>query len=217
MAKRLALPNGATVQLATSFDDPVEFTSITNASPPVLTSTTHGLLAGDYVVVTSGWCELDQQAYKVGVVTADTFTLIGANTTNTTKFPAGGGAGSVKQVEAWVDLPCITNSALTGGEPQYVDVECLQEDNPKRLFNGMSPIDWQISIADDDNNTSIDLLEDLTETQDTSVMRVILRSLAEKLYAGSFAISPDSTLSRGEVMVRTVGVAVSKITKYKAP
>lgn len=217
MAKRLALPNGATVQIATGLDAPIAFTAITNASPPVVTSTAHGLLAGDYVVVSSGWCELDQQAYKVGAVDTDSFTLVGANTTNTTKYPAGGGAGSVAAVEGWVDLPCITNSALTGGEPQYVDVECLQEDNPKRLFNGMSPIDWQVSIADDDGNTSIDILEDLTETQETSVMRVILRSLAEKLYAGSFAISPDSTLSRGEVMTRTVGVAVSKITKYKAP
>lgn len=217
MAQRLALPNGATVQIATALDTPIAFTAITNATPPVLTSTGHGLLEGDIVVVSSGWCELDQQAYKVGVVTADTFTLVGANTTNTTKYPAGGGAGTVATVEGWSDLPCITSSALSGGEPQYVDVECLQEDNAKRLFSGMSPIDWQISIADDDTNASIDILEELTDTQATSVMRVILRSLAEKLYAGSFAISPDATLTRSEVMTRTVGVAVSKITRYKAP
>lgn len=217
MAKRLALPNGATVQVATALGDAITVTAITNAAPPVLSATAHGLTAGDYVVVSSGWCELDQQAYKVGVVTADTFTLIGANTTNTTKYPAGGGAGSVQEVEGWSDLPCITESALAGGEPQYTDVECLQEDNPKRLFNGFSPIDWTLSVADDDTNPSIAILEDLSDTQETSVIRVILRSLAEKLYAGSISISPDSTLTRGEVMTRAVAVAVSKITKYPAP
>lgn len=217
MAKRMALPNGATVQIATALDDAIVFTAITNAAPPVLTSVGHGLTAGDYVIVSSGWCELDQQAYKVGVVTADTFTLIGANTTNTVKYPPGGGAGSVNQVLDWQDVPCITDSSLSGGEPQYVDVECLQEDNPKRLFNGFSPIDWTMQVSDDDTNPSIAILEDLSDTQETSVLRIILRSLKEKLYAGSFSISPDSTMSRGEVMTRAVGIAVSKITKYPAP
>lgn len=217
MAKRMALPNGVKADIATGLDDAIVFTSITNAAPPVLSSAAHGLVAGDYVVVSSGWCELDQQAYKVGAVTTDTFTLLGANTSDALKYPAGGGAGSVQKVEGWQEVPCITDSSLSGGEPQYVDVECLQEDNPKRLFNGFSPIDWTMQVSDDDTNPSIAILEDLSESQQTSVMRMRLRSRAEKLYAGSFAISPDSTMTRGEVMTRAVAIAVTKITKYPAP
>lgn len=217
MAKRMALPNGAVVQIATALDDAIVFTAISNAAPPVLSSVAHGLVAGDYVIVTSGWCELDQQAYKVGTVTDDTFTLLGANTTDTLKYPPGSGAGTVNQIEDWQDVPCITDSSLSGGEPQYVDVECLQEDNPKRLYNGMSPIDWTMQVADDDTNPSMAIFEDLTDTQETSVMRIVLRSRAEKLYAGSFAISPDSTMTRGQVMTRAVGIAVNKITRYPAP
>src|SRR5690606_19833177 len=100
---------------------------------------------------------------------------------------------------------------------QWTEVSCLQEDNTKRLFNGFSPLDWTLQVADDDTNPSIAVIEELSETQDVSMIRVVLRSLAEKLYPGIITISPDSTMTRGEVMTRAVAVAVSKVTKYPAP
>lgn len=217
MAKRLALPNGATVQIATSLSAAIPFTAITNAAPPVVTATAHGLTAGDYVMVQSGWCELDGRVFKIATSTADSFSLVGADTTDTTKFSPGQGAGGVEEITGWTDLPCIVNSATNGGEQQFTEVACLQEDSPTNLPNGFSAATLSFDISDDDSSTAIEIMEELTEDQETSVVRVGLRTGKEILYPGYVSITPFPTLTRGEVMTRTVSVAIKKVTKYKAP
>ncbi len=217
MSKRLALPNGATVQIATAFGAAISFTAITNAAPPVVTATAHGLIDGDYVMVQSGWCELDGRAFKVGAVDTDSFTLVGADTTDTVKYPAGSGAGSVQKITSWTDLPCIVNSSTTGGEQQFTEVACLQEDSPTNLPNGFSAASLSFDVSDDDSSAAIEIMEDLTEAQDTSVVRVLLRTMKEILYPGYVSITPFPTLTRGEVMTRTVSVSIKKVTRYKAP
>ncbi len=218
MAKRLALPNGATVQIATAFGAPKTVDSITNAAPPVLDATAHGLTAGDYVMVESSWCEIDGRAFKVGVTDVDTVTLVGADTTNTTKYPAGGGVpASLLEVTGWTDLPCITDSSMTGGEAQFTEVACLQEDSPTNLPNGFSAATMQFTVSDDDNSAAIGIIEALSEDQEMSVIRVVLRGGKEILYPGYVSITPAPTLTRGEVMTRVVSISLSKITKYAAP
>lgn len=218
MAKRLALPNGATVQIATAFGTPVAYTAISNAAPPVLDADAHGLTANDYVLVESSWCEIDGRAFKVGVTDVDTVTLVGANTVNTTKFPpAGGVPGNLLEVTGWTDLPCITDSSMTGGEAQFTEVACLQEDSPTNLPNGFSAATMSFTVSDDDGSAAIGIIEALSEDQEMSVIRVVLRGGKEILYPGYISITPAPTLTRGEVMTRTVSISISKITKYAAP
>lgn len=217
MAKRLALPNGATVQIATGFAAPKAVTSISNAAPPVLESDAHGLTAGDYVMVESAWCEIDGRAFKVGVTDVDTVTLVGANTTSTTKYPTGGGVpANLLEVSGWTDMPCITDSSMTGGEAQFTEVACLQEDSPTNLPNGFSAATMSFTVSDDDGSAAIGIIEALSEEQERSVIRVVLRGGKEILYPGYVSITPAPTLTRGEVMTRTVSISISKITKYAA-
>lgn len=217
MAKRMELPNGAKVHTALELSASVPITAISNANPAVVTATSHGLTAGDYVIVSSTWCELDGKAFRVGVTDVDTFTLIGADTTDTTDYSPGGGAGSFQSVESWTEVPCVTETSLTGGEAQWTEVACLQEQSTTRLFNGFSPIDWQMSVTDLDGNPAIERFEAVTKSQELTVTRITLKSGKVKLYPGIHIISPDSTMVRGEVMVRTLNIAVTDITKYPAP
>lgn len=217
MAKRMELPNGAKVHTALSMGAPVTITAITNANPAVVTAGSHGLTAGDYVIINSPWCELDGRAFRVGVTDVDTFTLIGADTSDTTDFSPGGGAGSFQEVVSWTEVPCVTDTSLTGGEAQWTEVGCLQEQKTTRLFNGFSPIDWQMSVVDLDGNPAIERFEKVTKSQEPTITRITLKSGKVKLYPGIHIISPDSTMTRGEVMVRTLNIAVTDITKYLAP
>jgi hypothetical protein len=217
MAKRMELPNGAKVHTALSMGAPVTITAITNANPAVVTAASHGLTAGDYVIINSPWCELDGRAFRVGVTDVDTFTLIGADTSDTTDFSPGGGAGSFQEVVSWTEVPCVTEINLTGGEAQWTEVGCLQEQKTTRLFNGFSPIDWQMSVVDLDGNPAIERFEEVTKSQEPTVTRITLKSGKVKLYPGIHIISQDSTMARGEVMVRTLNIAVTDITKYPAP
>lgn len=217
MAKRMELPNGAKVHTALSMGAPVTITAITNDNPAVVTAASHGLTAGDYVIINSPWCELDGRAFRVGVTDVDTFTLIGADTSDTTDFSPGGGAGSFQEVVSWTEVPCVTDTSLTGGEAQWTEVGCLQEQKTTRLFNGFSPIDWQMSVVDLDGNPAIERFEKVTKSQEPTITRITLKSGKVKLYPGIHIISPDSTMTRGEVMVRTLNIAVTDITKYPAP
>jgi len=213
----MELPNGAKVHTALSMGAPVTITAITNANPAVVTAASHGLTAGDYVIINSPWCELDGRAFRVGVTDVDTFTLIGADTSDTTDFSPGGGAGSFQEVVSWTEVPCVTEINLTGGEAQWTEVGCLQEQKTTRLFNGFSPIDWQMSVVDLDGNPAIERFEEVTKSQEPTVTRITLKSGKVKLYPGIHIISQDSTMTRGEVMVRTLNIAVTDITKYPAP
>lgn len=214
MAKRVALPNGAVVQIASGYGTAIPFTTISNAAPPLVNANAHGLTADDYVLVDSGWCELDGRGYKVGVTDVDTLTLKGADTTDTTFFPPGSGSGDLLPVSGWVDLPCITDSALNGGEPQSVTVACLQEKNESEIPNGYSAQSMQFTIAYDPKSASLPILKDLTKREARSMIRVIVPGMVELIYPGYISLSPAPTLTRGEVMTRVLTVRISEITEY---
>lgn len=50
--------------------------------------------------MTSGWAKLDSRVVRVANISADTFELEGVDTTSTTSYPAGGGAGSAAKANA---------------------------------------------------------------------------------------------------------------------
>lgn len=65
---------------------PIGATAISKAAPAVVTVATGdaaSLLAGDYIkVIDSGWPELDGKSFSVGTITADSFPLLGSDTTD---------------------------------------------------------------------------------------------------------------------------------------
>ena len=91
-------PTGTITSVATAFAPVKTTTGITNAAEGVVSSTAHGLANGDIVEITSGWGRLNKRAFRVKAVTADAFTLEGANTTNTEFYPSGSGGGSARAI-----------------------------------------------------------------------------------------------------------------------
>lgn len=92
------LPNGSTVDLAATYGNSVIITAISNAATAVVTAAAHGLSDGDYVEITSGWLGLNGRIFRVDNTTTGTFELEGINTTDTNRYPSGGGAGSLREV-----------------------------------------------------------------------------------------------------------------------
>lgn len=218
MAKRMKLPNGVKVFIATAFDTAISVDSISNAAPPIIEADAHGLVANDYVLVESAWCELDGRAYKVGVTDVDTLTLLRADTSDTLVFSPGGGVpASLLPVAGWTELPCITDSSVTGGEAQYTEVACLQEQNSTNLPNGFSPMTVSYTVSDDDGSTAIPIIEAISKAQETSVILLRFPNGKEILQPGYVSITPVPTLTRGEVMTRTISIALSDTTTYPAP
>ena len=85
------LPNGATLQIASTYGPAIPVTALSNANPAVASAAAHGLTDGDIIAVTSGWTRLNDRAARVANSLTGTFALENVNTTNLQPEPAGYG------------------------------------------------------------------------------------------------------------------------------
>jgi hypothetical protein len=68
---------GSSIQFSQTFAGAKTVTVASNANPAVLTSVAHGYSTNDEVLFTSGWEDATDTVWKVNVLTADTFNLLG--------------------------------------------------------------------------------------------------------------------------------------------
>jgi len=73
---------------------PKTITGISAANPAVVTSTAHGLATGDVVTIAAvvGMTQVNGQSYVIKNLTANTFELVGCNSTSFTAYTSGGTA-----------------------------------------------------------------------------------------------------------------------------
>ncbi|PIB54507.1 phage tail tube protein, partial [Pseudomonas sp. 2995-1] len=143
------LPNGGTFQHAATYGAALAFAAISNASEAVATVVGGTIAAGDIVLLTSGWSKLDSKVVRVKAATATAITLEGIDTTDTQVFPAAGGAGTMRKVLTWVQIPQISDVAFSGGEQNYLDVVFLEDDQGKQIPTDKSAASMVLTIADD--------------------------------------------------------------------
>lgn len=84
---------GTTFQVVTGFGTPATgLTAITKANPAVVSDVGHGLTTGDVVKLADivGMTELNDGIFVVETLTADTFALVGVDSTNYDAYVSGG-------------------------------------------------------------------------------------------------------------------------------
>src|SRR5690348_4153992 len=96
-------PNGTVFSVSTALATAIAISGITNADPGVAT-TTVAPTDGAIGVVTSGWPTLNNRVVRTANGSGTTFELEGIDTTDTTVYPAGAGAGTFQPVSTWVTL-----------------------------------------------------------------------------------------------------------------
>ncbi|NBB11824.1 phage tail protein [Pseudomonas sp. SLFW] len=209
MAKSIALPNGATFDLATGFAASKIISAISNASPAVATAAANGLADGAIILVDSGWGKLNGRAVRVTAAGTDAFSLENINTTNTDFFTAGGGAGSFQAVSGWVGITKVTGTQFSGGEQQFTTVGYLEDDDDHQYPTNRSPMSIAITVEDQPTAAYVPVAENYTNNKTQSVLRLNLPSGDKILYPGYCTITDTPTLSRNELMTRTVNFALS--------
>ncbi len=97
--------------------------AITNAATAVATlEASHGVIVGDFIELTSGWDLANGRVFRVSAVATNDVTLEGFDTSNTAKYPAGTGTGTVREITAWTTLSQITPGfSVAGGEQNFAD------------------------------------------------------------------------------------------------
>ncbi len=203
----VTLPNGATVEIASGLSAAITVSAVTNASPAVATAT-NTYVAGDFVVVTSGWSRLTDKVVRVSAPTAGNFALEGIDTTSTTIYSVGAGAGTSKKVTGWTQLQQILTSSSNGGEQQFLDYQFLEADAAKRIPTFKSPAGLTFTVADDPTLAGYILAKQANDDRLARAVRVNLPNGAKLLYNAYISLAPSPTLSVNEVMAVEVTLSL---------
>lgn len=210
------VPTGTTFQLYTSLATAKVISAISNAAEASVSSTAHGYSNGDVVFIESGWGRLNKRAFKIKSVTTDAFVLEGMNTTNTTFYPSGAGAGNAYKAMTPVQVTQVLASNSQGGEPQTVNYKYLESDVQFSINDGFSAVQRQLEVdADALGTPAYVLLQTLTETGASTVLKTILKNGSYTLTPGTVAMNEEVILQDGQVnRVRVAFSASNRSTRY---
>ena len=146
----ITLTTGSTLSVAKTYVASLSFSAATNASPCALTVVGSTIVAGDYVEVNSGWGLLDKRLVRAGAGTSATsIVLEGIDTTDTTKYPAGAGVGSVRKVSAWTQISQVKSISASGGAQQYADVTSIVDVVTRQIPTVRGAVEMTVDVFDD--------------------------------------------------------------------
>jgi hypothetical protein len=210
------VPTGSTFFIATAFGSAMTVTAITNATEAIVSATAHGFANGDIVEMTSSWGRLQKRAYRAKSVAANTFVLEGADTTNVTFFPAGGGAGSARKVSTLVQITTVMNPNASGGEAKKVTYKFIESDVEYSINDGFSAVNRSMELdADSIGSPGYTALKSLTEIQSDTILKTISKNGAFTLLPCTVALNEEVVYQDGQInRVKVDFSGNNKSTRY---
>ena len=149
----ITITTGSTLSVAKTYGPSIAFSTITHASDAVITtSSAHSVAVGEYVEVLSGWGRLNNRIARAKTgTTGSTLVLENINTTDTTKYPAGTGGGSIRRIAAssWTQLTQVKSISASGGTQNFADVTDISDVVEKKIPTTRAAIDVTIETYDD--------------------------------------------------------------------
>lgn len=208
------LPNGAILSIATAFAAALTVTAATNEDGCELT-VTNTLADGDFVEYNSGWTKADNRIFRVTGATGTTLVLEGLDTSDTERFPAGSGTGTIRKITSWQQLSKISNFAKTGGEPQTTTEQYLEDDFETEYTTITSAMAFTFDIADNVTNPGYLALKDISDVQGDTALRISLKNGAKLLYKVGVFLSEDPTMEVNTIMKVSSRLSIkNKVVRY---
>lgn len=214
-----SIPNGAQLYMGLTYSSDKVITAITNANPPVASSTAHGLSANDVVVLNTGWSDFQDRTVKVTAPDANTFGILldDDDTTDVNRFPSGGGAGKAKKVETWVEITQILNSATEGGDPTYVTGKPLNPPIEFRIPTGNSASGWNLDLGYDRSLPWYPALQNVSRSRTSQAFKLRLVSGDEIYYNCVVFFNGQPSLNVDQVMIVKASLSFQGLyTSYEA-
>lgn len=197
----VSLPNGSIVAIASGYGASKSMTAISNATEAVATlESSHGVVENDYLEVTSGWSRLNSRIVRADSVSTNDVTFEDINTSSTSRYPAGSGTGSIREISGWTQIPQIIGSTSEGGEQQFTTYQLLEADSEVRIPTTKSPAGITFTVADDPTLPGFVLIQAANDDRLPRAIRVTLSNGAILLYNAYVSLSPIPTLTVNEVM-----------------
>ena len=151
------LSTGSTISVARQYGAAITVSAAANsvsagatATTTLTTSSAHSLVKDDWVEITSGWGRLNNRIARCTTgTTASTIVLENIDTFDTSKYPAGSGAGSVRKITSWTALSQIKSISSSGGEQQFADATSLDDTSERKVPTKKSAVTMSLEVFDD--------------------------------------------------------------------
>jgi len=210
------VPTGSNFFVASTFGTDKTVTTVTNATEASVSSTAHGFTAGDFVEVTSGWGRLNKRCFRIKTVVADSFVLEGADTSNTSLFPAGTGTGTVRKVTAWTQITTVMSPSASGGDPKTVTYKFIDSDVEYMINDGFTATSYTIELdADSVSTAGYIALKALTDVQTNTVLKIVMRSGSILLIPCTCALNESVSFTDGQInKVKAAFNGNNRLTRY---
>ncbi|MEY5098888.1 MAG: hypothetical protein RJA36_1607 [Pseudomonadota bacterium] len=212
------VPTGTTFHIASAYGSNLPFTTASNATECVLgMASTTGLANGDIVEVTSGWGRLNLRLVRLKSVVLNTsVTLEGIDTSSTTFFPAGSGAGTVRKVSTFTQLQQVLGIQSSGGDPKNVNYKYYESDVEFQINDGFSATTMTLELdADSIGTAGYTAAKSLTDTQSNTGLRINTRNGAVIYQPCTVALNEAVQFQDGQVnRVRLAINSNNRLVRY---
>ena len=213
----VSLPNGAVVAIASAYTAAKTITAVTNAAEASVSSVAHGFTTGDILEMTSGWSRLNGRIVRVKSATTDAYVLEGIDTTSTSLYPVGGGAGSARKVSTWQQITQVLEFTTSGGEQQFVTYSFLEEDVEHQIPTVKSASSFALTIGDDATLPWYGILSTANDDRVPRAVSVVLPSGSAIYYNGYVTLNKTPTLTKNELMgLQSTVSLTAEPTRYAA-
>ncbi|PVX86479.1 phage tail tube protein [Paraburkholderia unamae] len=175
--------------------------AITNANPAVATATAHGFTAGQEILFASGWEDASDAVFRVDAPDADTFSLLGLDTTDLNLFPAGHGAGSAQVIlpTDWVEVPQVLTIGSSGGDPKFTTVAPLAKRNEQSVPTGFGATSVALTLAHDAGDADYQKMVSISRARRTVAFKLTLANGAASYGYGYLSVNEMPKLSSQQV------------------
>ena len=202
-----SLPEGSSQQFSNTLASAKTVTAITNANPAVATCTGHGYTTGDEIMLSSGWEDATDSVYKIEAVDANSFKILGLDTTNTSFFPTGSGGGSAQKLSAWTAIPQVLTISASGGDARFTDVNPLAKRNGIRIPTGFNATSITLSLGFDATNASYKSMVGISRSLSKVAFKQVLSGGSTQYGWGYMTVSEFPKLNNNSV--NTVDAALT--------
>ena len=204
-----SFPEGAKFYYSTTFAAAKTLATMSNANPTVCGSVAHGYSDGDELLLTSGWEDATDSVYKADQLTADTFSLLGLDTTNTGFFASGGGANSTTQkISGWTEIPQILTIGTTGGDPRYTQIQPLARRNSINVPTGFNGTNVTLTLGHDASNATFQAMLGISRSLTKCAFKLVLSGGAVTYGYGYMACSEFPTLNVNQANAVTAALTM---------
>lgn len=169
------------VAIQSALGSELTISAITKASPGVVTSTAHGLLDGDYVVLTvEGMHQLNGRVFRVDNKTNDTIELEGEDTTLFETFTSG----TMKKITFGTAMTTATGLSASGGDFDFIDTTTIHSNTRTQVPNIAAPATYTFENLWDISDAALVALKAASDNQAQRAVRFTFAGGQKVLFNG---------------------------------